>query len=724
MSTPPAAAAQTSADNDNLDETAATAAAAAAGITANSPPAKSSKSIMDIVNRFNSPFRFQSPAAASKKRGRRTLMQGSPQQADNNGDDSYSTPPTKRQRRRCLDDSFAGFDPNEYSNSTAANSNSSVFQRNNNNSNQEATSWSNMSDASASNWREAPITSMTDSTSNNAKSSTEQMEILDWSLPHRLKMELHVPAADGHDNSLMKMKMLFGGSTALDALAYWEFCASTQVEETWTSNVASAASTNKSIDMVKFGRRASVGAATGASRGPFLEGGLLSRQASMPLPATNANSVMMRGKKIGSATNMGSSSSKHMNSDKELAKKLIQSVRGPMAMFSQKRMMEELDRGGGFVNNEAGMMRQWQDALRSLFQNFRNKLVEACHESTTTVVLQNYFYCIAKDHIALFRVMQEGDSLVPAVLVTRTSESFREQLRNHGVVSVDVLEIPDKPQTRENSMAASNRRLFPAKDEKANNPLLSPSVNADLEALRRAQAFGESAGADVYVKVKKQKENKVQPRQQLFQPMKVTGWDDVSTFLEVYLNSYGREANTPSALGESSPSLPNLLCSHDMGPFDHASLRRARMLPVPSETTAESTGDAQVQDQTAAVSFEVCGMILPCTMRKLLVAGRNLLLEDESSVMMASHNEPTPENASPTHDSSRYIVLHSVRPLQPTKSKLQTMDVTNESIVFNQGPVGETEDCVFECPAGKLLSMLVWDTSRAEVAACKLEGAE
>jgi hypothetical protein len=59
----------------------------------------------------------------------------------------------------------------------------------------------------------------------------------------------------------------------------------------------------------------------------------------------------------------------------------------------------------------------------------------------------------------------------------------------------------------------------------------------------------------------------------------------------------------------------------------------------------------------------------------------------------------------------------------------------NGSLVFNQGKKKKkkkknlTRDAiddngsVFECPNGKVVSMAVWDTSREEVAACKLDDA-
>jgi hypothetical protein len=422
----------------------------------------------------------------------------------------------------------------------------------------------------------------------------------------------------------------------------------------------------------------------------------------------------------------------------ELAKKLIQSVRGPFAKLSRKRVADGCVHTFGLQTNapsDSQDQRQWQEALQSLFQNYRNKIaaVQASRQprddhQVTTVVLQNYFYCLGKDHTALFRVMcnkETGGTLVPAVLVTKTSEGFRERLQSRGADNVQILETFKEQQTRENSMAASNRKLF-SRDEKPSNALLSPSVNADLEALRRAHAFGESAGADVFVKIKKQRQNSVQPRRQLLKPIRMVGWDSVSIFFEEYLNTFGRNMAPFPLAEELHQGFPVLVCSSSTGQFDHASLRRSRILPAPSETAIDGTNETGSPEQISAISFEVCGLILPCTLRKLFVAGRSLLQEDganRSSCVKNPRDKQTPGNASPKHDSSRYIVLQSIQSHYSNKPRSQTIDVTQESIVFNQGAVSDSDDGIFECPVGKSLSMCVWDISRQEVAACKFEEA-
>ena len=78
------------------------------------------------------------------------------------------------------------------------------------------------------------------------------------------------------------------------------------------------------------------------------------------------------------------------------------------------------------------------------------------------------------------------------------------------------------------------------KQDRQNNALLSPGVKSDLEALRRAQAFGEAAGADVFVKIKKThpglQQEQDEPKQKLPKALRVSKWDNVLLFFEVYLN--------------------------------------------------------------------------------------------------------------------------------------------------------------------------------------------
>ena len=98
--------------------------------------------------------------------------------------------------------------------------------------------------------------------------------------------------------------------------------------------------------------------------------------------------------------------------------------------------------------------------------------------------------------------------------------------------------------------------------------------------------------------------------------------------------------------------------------------------------------------------------------------------------------EPQQQKDEP--DASRYVVLHSMRSRPTTTSNKQLskslIEGLSGTVLFNQGKRrkknlgdpnknGENQNPVFECTSGKVVSMAVWDISREEVAACKLDDA-
>jgi hypothetical protein len=464
--------------------------------------------------------------------------------------------------------------------------------------------------------------------------------------------------------------------------------------------------------------------------------------------------------------------------------------------------------------------RQWQQALRSLFSNYRRRVLRNNNprDSLNTMVLDTYFYCIGQDHSVLFRITAGSDrdsddngngdgngngninvndnksKAVPVVLVSSTSDAFRKKLESNGMdlthhhnsdsdESFQLLESIQEREAREKTKIAAataaairkNKRIF-------NNVLLSPGVRADLEALRRAQAFGESAGAEVLVKVKKLgagADEDGKGKEKLPKAIRVSGWDNVSLFLEVYLNLLGDATGTgdeaatengasiaplPFHNASKEPSdnkrLPLLICpnANDFGPFEHASLKRLRLFPaqrmpaaVSESEKKENKGESNTNSGNNAI--EICGILLPCAIRKLLLVTRNRILEDEKIIASATNASSAREGtnrmalkAQPKNDdsdSSRYVVLHSTRPTMSTNNHKELPKSWNGgfngSMIFNQGkkrkskPKGTNENhgngCdngqnqVFECSYGNVVSMAVWDTSREEVAACKLDSA-
>ena len=157
--------------------------------------------------------------------------------------------------------------------------------------------------------------------------------------------------------------------------------------------------------------------------------------------------------------------------------------------------------------------------------------------------------------------------------------------------------------------------------------------------------------------------------------------------------------------------------------------------------------------------MEICGILLPCAIRKLLLMTRNRILADEKIIASAATNsspvardgtnqmalKAQPKKADDS-DSSRFVVLHSTRPTMMSSNNHKELPKSwirglNGSMIFNQGRkkkkskpkngVNENhgngndsdQNQLFECSYGNVVSMAVWDTSREEVAACKLDSA-
>ena len=740
--------------DDNVDDTSAGGGGGGISSLLTSP---SGKSIMNIVNRFNSPFKFQSPGLKSnnKKRHSRRLWGDDDEEQqkdteksllmDKEDGSAFSTPsPSSKKRRRF---EHMADDEDEGSNIQRSNllfpdhddSRSSLFGN---------------EVGGDHHWREAPIVDVGDNDSTMGMMTTieTRMEILDWSLPTKVRIEVH-----GVRDTFWARGMLRDSDKAL---TYWEY----------RSNV-------------KYNDTDSITASTGTQK----SSGLLRRSIS-----TNGLQQKNIGKKTMSRQNSfqgiaGINDNKNTNSTvtADLAKYLIQSVRGPCAKYSRKRAMEE-DWEQNMIttpdDNKERSQRQWQQSMRSIFSNYCHRLDLLARQgdtpcptmdcSTNAIILNSYFYCLGQDHSVLFRFVLSSDGddgnnkidhVIPVVLVSSTSDRFREQLEQHGMDmndrSFQLLESIEEREARERARIIAAAAA--AKKSKMMKALLSPGVKADLEALRRAQAFGEQAGADVMVKVKKsiQQEEDELNKHKLPKAVRISGWDNVSLFFEVYLNKYGdvMESNTNNnnndniangridgnGTSRSNRTLPLLICGNDLGPFEHSSMKRLRLFPVEKETESDTNGSTVAvseqnlqEETTSSNSIDICGILLPCAIRKLLLVARNRILEEHKSSISVSDKSSSvqdekKDSGSP-QDSSRYVVLHSMRPNKPLSKSL--MVGLNGSLVFNQGKkkkkkknstrdVTDDNGSVFECPNGKVVSMAVWDTSREEVAACKLDDA-
>jgi hypothetical protein len=461
------------------------------------------------------------------------------------------------------------------------------------------------------------------------------------------------------------------------------------------------------------------------------------------------------GRRRGSLSNMGGNDafeisttlSRHASSSKvplttdnaqssdNLAMHLIQSTRGPNAKFSRDALQQQ-------QQHSTDVSRQWQQALQSLFQNFckelytfrqqrqqqqqqGSELSNLVEERRCEMILDTYFYCLGQDHVVLFRMSKDTQTemVVPAVLVTRASKDFQEKLEQMGVESLQTIDTIEEQEAKENSFLLSNRNT--AISNSQDKALLSPSTKADLEFLRKKQAMGESAGADILVKIKKPNQNMQKTTNNpSFRGFKIQGLDNVLLFFEAYLNVYGdvtSSSSSSSTTTESRKRLPTLICHGSFGPFLHASMKTSRILPVPAEWEEEDrrkTFRTETDIKPSNNTFEVVAdVFLPSTVRKLLAASRNLLLIDEAKNPIEGHRVMT----SAQQDSSRYVVLHAERITSNKHTTHSTSIRTKESLVLNRGQKKDGNEMVSECPNGKIVSMIVWDSMYKEKTVHKLE---
>jgi hypothetical protein len=549
---------------------------------------------------------------------------------------------------------------------------------------------SSLHDYDDANWKEVRIL------------DNKRLEIVDWSLrtQARIEFQLNAPAT-GNENG-PAYDFLWNIRTNKEwkeALTYWEF-RSPPLHHSYSTNEVKELP-NKSI-------------------------GVRGRQGSFQVNGVDSST---QGSFLASATQESAAA----------AKMLIQSVHGPQARFSRKSLVvDDSVRACGkdvslLVHNQR-FQRMWQQSLRSLYINFTRRIEQRSRRKEngweTATVLGTYFYSVCHDHAALFRVVEQPGQLaeekmiVPCVLVSSTSESYRQRLQNLGVSCIELLDTIEEYE-KENLLAQVSASQ---KAKAANEKLMSPSVKADLEALRRAHAFGESGGADVYVKNNKSNQVMTETQPPHFKAIRLSGWENVSLFFEVYLNSFGNvtfaDKNTPATslskimpehAGLPRPSmLPTLIADGEFGSFEHSSMRLLRVLPV----GRSSREDSEQHKDERNKSIDICGVILPGALLRLFVAARNQISIDfEESLEPHETMTNAEDTKMPPRDSFQFMMLHSVQPeLVP-----RHLEGLKGTPVLNQGRTLFSDNDWIECPAGKLLELVVWDSARKGVAACKLD---
>ena len=392
--------------------------------------------------------------------------------------------------------------------------------------------------------------------------------------------------------------------------------------------------------------------------------------------------------------------------DSRLASQIIQAVKlmaksknsagnGPgrssSTMLESTRYQQQLQQ-------QQQQKREWQQALESVYFNWCRAM-----EGTDRDALpanQCYFYCHSKDHVVLFRVEEEnvGSQMTrtPIVLLSGLSSPLCQQLRDFGIETLDVSE---KEQQQPSSRTKSDQGILntPQRTVRKQSPsssgtspgMLSPAVKADLEALRRAQAFGETAGADVSVKLNTKKSTrKPPPKPEPRHTLLVRGIDGVAMVFEWYLNTEGATKSTTFLGGMPQPVtndptavvvLPTIFCRR-VGPFLHSSMKCLTVTPVrqPASqevkaTTATTTTTTTINDSTMALQIDGAPIILPCaiqeliplmvhTMMKLQKQQQQQQQQKQKQKQQAIHKQPHTTNASTTVDETTYAATTQTHP--------------------------------------------------------------
>jgi hypothetical protein len=264
----------------------------------------------------------------------------------------------------------------------------------------------------------------------------------------------------------------------------------------------------------------------------------------------------------------------------KLANDMIKSVRGPTAT------LHKLARN--LVDGNDKRRREWQDAFRSLYFAWRRTL-ESKH---------GYCYAVLPYQIILFRPQIHPDgAVIPMVVMTSSTMDLRRRLRR---VGVQLYTLPD--QTRFDEEMWAQPKI-------STNKEISTPIRSDLEALRKAQAFGETAGADVSVSTKLGKRSTSRKIPALY----MTGDDDCAAFFEIYMNS-----------GDPN-ELPTLL-SRRVGHFLHASIKTLR-----TTHRREEHQISNAKNSENCASLELRGPILPCAISELMQATAAKMSQDAQS---------------------------------------------------------------------------------------------
>jgi len=653
----------------------------------------SGRTIRNFMNRIASPFRFPSPrrgeaggggggAGGGVKRRLSLAMLASSSTSDPTQPSLQTTSTATSPRRKRARTSISTNNNNNASTMVATSTSPFLLSANNPPPDGTSSLLSASSLHDDDNWREASI-------------QHGQAEILDWYLPcsatTRLELECHPAQALTH---------LLNCREWNETLLYWTYSSPSPTLSQRTAGDGGNANypgPAKSMDITK------------TTAGDFVATG-------------NKGDIV--GIKSNSTDTMASSAIQKAVTDRDpsidLANRLIRTVRqDPNGASSRPagRGMTAVADPMPISRDALTSRREWQQSFRSLYFHWYQQIQS--EQNISTAILDYYFYCVTKDHVALFRVDNLANKALPRVLVSSAGESFLEDLRAVKVESMTVLKEPNPSKHLLSDTNLSNK----------GNPM-SPTVKADLDALRKAQHFGEVAGADISIKMKTSKSEKPTSEESSKLAITLSGYDDVAAFFEVYYNRFGQ---THDDIASEDPTtlhrcLPDIFAPKELGPFLHGTMKSLQAFPVRPKGSDTNVGNATIRGP----------VILPSVTRRLIALAVTKLSAIHPTGKERTESTPFSPTLPPNEDAagSCYVVLHAtddekstldtVKSLQSKKRSTKYATTMFNGIETNKtrkdmdSRLDESTTTISECRSGTTLQLIVWDVSRSTVAACKM----
>ena len=355
----------------------------------------------------------------------------------------------------------------------------------------------------------------------------------------------------------------------------------------------------------------------------------------------------------------------------------------------------------------------WQEAFQSLFANWMQQVRRLAKGDwkASDELADTYFYAVGNVHVVLFRCgveSREGDDsssfqLVPEIVLSSSTKVLREKLRAMGARWQ--LLAPFDCHTGEFHEAMLDTKQ--PTDRTAADESPSKHSKADLIALRRAQAFGQTAGADVSFSMRSKTGN-AWPRGRV-PPLYLSGMDDCLAFCEVYLNTLGQISTGQTWRTQClSHEVPLLVC-RKLGPFLHSTMRQARCLNQ-RRPSGFSGGD------DAYTSFEVSGLLLPCAVRTLVSALTRSMITNQTTSALVEERGDSEESSG-----SHHAILHLT---QQSRKAVGVGSIGDSSSRFFNSESRLWEACEDDyqcCQYEESVQTAIWDIDRPTDLAYKLE---